>query len=228
MPFLFMLPVISAVATAVASLGPTVASFAATVLPALSPYLRMGLEVLQKVVQVADFVGLGLGLLKSGENLNMMGERALHAADSGITAEQFKNHAEYFDALRQQPLNPNKKFDPASTAIAGLAVLSSGLDERMGLNEGTIGKLWPLVAADGAYFTNQKVLQLVQGGQNVVDVVEYFLGELGGAESLHVEDAMVKMDQTIYPQESEDVLRRRIYQAQAQCEKTPGEFTASE
>ena len=223
----FILPAISAVATAVASLGPTVASFATTVLSALSPYLRMGFEVLQKVIQVADFIGLGVGLLKPGENLNMMGERALHAADAGITPEQFKTHEEYFDALRQHPLNPDKKFDPLSTAVAGLAVLSSGLDERFGLSEGTIGKLWPLVAADDAYFTGQKVLQLVQSGQSVADVVSYFLGELGGAESLHVEDALVKMDQTIHPQESDDVLRHRIYQAQTRCEN-PGEVADSE
>lgn len=210
---------LSAVASAVASLGPAVASFAGNVLPTLAPYLAKGLDIMQKVAEVAESVALVTGLLKPGERLSEMGERALHAAASGVTPEQFSSFDEYLMALRQQPLDPDRKYTSLATLTGGLAVVSAGLDDRLGLSEGAVGGLWPLVAADSDYFTAGKIIQLIRSGQDIGDVVMYFSGKLGGAESLKVEDVLVSLDQALYPDADEDTLRTRVYQTQESCQR---------
>lgn len=221
MVFPFIAAAISAVGSAIASIGPAVASFATTVLPRLLPYISKGLEVMQTIGQVAQVVSQVLGLLKPGEKIDEMGERAMQAAEQGITPDSFDNHDAYMNELRNFELDPSKKSDPMAKIIAGLAVVSHGLDEKLGVPEGTAGQLWPLVAADGQYFTAEKLLQLVQTGQNIADVVDYFTGKLGGAESLEVEEKLIKLDKEIHPEMDEHTLREQLFKHQEQVQAEP-------
>ncbi len=212
---------VSAIGATLASIGPAAASFATTVLPRLLPYIGKGLEVIQAIGQVAQLVAQVLGIFKPGEKIDEMGARAMQAAEQGITPDRFDTHDDYMNELRNFELDPSKKADPIAKIIAGLAVASHGLDEKLGAPEGTAGQLWPLVAADGGYFTAERLIQYVQTGQNLADIVDYFTGKLGGAESLEVEDKLVKLDQKTHPEIDENSLREALYKHQEQVQSQP-------
>lgn len=214
MVFPFIAAAFTAVTSALASIGPVMATFATNVLPTLAPYLAKGLEVMTNVARVAEVVAQILGVFRPGETATDMGERALQAAEKGITPQGFDNHDEYMNALRKFQLDPEKQHDPIATLISGLAVVSVGMDAKLDLPDGTSGNLWQLVAADGNYFTADKILNLVQTGQNLTDVVSYFTGKLGGAEALQTENQLLKLDKANHPDTNENSLRERMYSAQ--------------
>lgn len=222
MVFPFIAPVVAAVVSAVSAIGPAVAQFASMIVPTLTPYLAKGMDLLLKVTNVAELVAQFAGVLKPGEGIANMGERALQAADAGIHTDQFGSVDEYLDALRQRPLDPEKKHDPATSLLSGLAVVSSGLDERLKLDEGTAGSLWPLVAIRRDYFTPEKIQQVLQHGQDIRDMVDYFSGKLGGAESLKVEDQLVHLDHEMDPGADDNTLRQQICAVQESCEHPEG------
>lgn len=214
MVFPFIAVAFSAVTSALASIGPVMATFATKVLPTLAPYLAKGLEVITNVARVAEVVAQILGVIKPGETVADMGERALQAAEKDITPQGFDNHDEYMNALRKFQLDPEKQHDPIATLVSGLAVVSVGMDAKLDLPDGASGNLWQLVAADGNYFTADKILDLVQTGQNLTDVVSYFTGKLGGAEALQTENQLLKLDKTNHTDTNENTLRERMYTAQ--------------
>lgn len=204
----------TAVSTALATIGPAVASFATNVLPTLAPYLAKGLEAITNVVRVAEVISQVLGVLKPGETASGMGERALQAAEQGITPQGFDNHDDYLDALRKFQVDPGKQHDPFVTNVSGLALVSVAMDAKLNVADGTSGRLWQLVAADGDYFTADKIMKLVQTGQNIADVVDYYTGKMGGAESLQTENELLKLDKANHPSTDENTLRERMYTAQ--------------
>lgn len=214
MVFPFIAAAFTVISTALSSLGPVISTFATKVLPTLVPYISKGLEVMVAVGRVAEVVSQVLGVLKPGETTSDMGERALQAAAQNIVPDKFDDFESYMQSLRDFELDPAKRHDPMASLIAGLAVVSGGMDAKLDAPEGSAGSLWQLVAADGDYFTADKILQLVQAGQNLADVVDYYSGTLDGAESLQVEDRLVKLDKENEPDVDEDTLRQRIYAVQ--------------
>jgi len=214
MVFPFIAAAFTAISTALSSLGPVISTFATKVLPTLVPYISKGLEVMLAVGRVAEVVSQVLGVLKPGETTSDMGERALQAAEKGIMPDGFDDHDSYMQSLRDFELDPAKHHDPMAALVAGLAVVSVGMDAKLDAPDGTAGSLWQLVAADGDYFTADKILQLVQAGQDIADVVDYYTGKLGGAESLQVENQLVKLDMEQEASMDENTLRGRIYAGQ--------------
>jgi hypothetical protein len=205
---------LSAVVSALAAIGPALSSFSTSVLPALSPYLSKGLTSLQTAGRVAEGVFQAMGILQPGEKLAEIGLRALQGAREGILPNHFDSFASYMGKLRELQLDPEQKIDPVTQVLAGLALASRGLDERLTVPEGSSALLWPLVLAAPDYFSAEKIVAIVQMGQNLLDVIDYFRGRLPPAESLDVEDHLLELDKLQHPEQSEEDLRENLYAQQ--------------
>lgn len=205
----------SAVVAAVSTIGPAVAGFCANVLPKLGPLLAQGLEALKVVGQIANTVAQIMGIFKEGESAEDMGDRAMQAAEQGITPDQFDDHAEYVDKLRNFELDEEKsaKTSPVQKIVSGLAVASAGLDDKLNLPEGTAGGLWVLAGAKPDYFNADRLSQFLKTGQDIRSIIDYFEGKMGGAESLDVEDELVALDKSTAPEQDEKSIRAQIYGA---------------
>ena len=216
LPILAALPsLIGSVITAVASIGPAVAGFCANVLPNLALYINKGLEVMKTIAQVANAIATIMNIFKPNENVDEMGDRAMQAAEKGIVPEQFDSHQDYVDGLRSFELDPEKNKDkPMEKIVAGLAVVSGGLDEKLDLTEGTAGQLFNLAGANPGYFTADRLAQYLKSGINIADVLAYFADQLGGAESLEVEQGLVELDKAQSPEQDDTSIRARLYEAQ--------------
>ncbi len=215
MVFPFIAAAFSAVVSAVSTIGPAVAGFCANVLPKLGPLLAQGLEALKVVAQVANAVMQVIGIFKEGESVDGMGDRAMQAAEQGITPDQFDDHAEYVEKLRSFELDEAKsaKIDPMQKIVSGLAVASAGLDEKFNMSEGAAGGLWVLAGANPDYFNADRLTQFLKTGQDIRSIIDYFEGKIGGSESLEVEDALVELDKTTAPDQDEKSIRAQIYDA---------------
>jgi hypothetical protein len=205
----------TAIASAVTSIGPAVAGFCSNVLPKIAPLLEKGLEILRVVEGIANTVSQAIGIFKSNETAEIIGDRAIQAADMNITPDLFENHDEYMTALRDFELDPEKsaKLSNAQKIVSGLAVAGRGLDEKFGNPEGTTGNLWWLAAAKPEYFVADKLTQFLKTGQDIISIVDYFEGKLGGGESVEIEDTLVNLDKKMTPDAEEKSIRGRIYEA---------------
>ena len=215
MAFPIFAAAISAVAYVVSSIGPAVAEFCASVLPRLAPLLEKGMDILRMVEKIADTVSHAMGIFTGTDTTGDVGDRALQASDEGITPDQFENHADYMNALRHIDLDPDKsaKLTDAQKIVSGLAVAGRGLDDKFGSPEGTMGNLFWLAAANPEYFNADKLTQYLKTGQDIMSIVDYFDGKLGGGESLEVEDGLVQLDKNINPDADEKSIREQIYAA---------------
>lgn len=211
----FLSHIVSAVSTAVASIGPAVAGFCTNVLPTLAVYIEKGLGFMQMIAQVANTVATVMDILQPNETVDDIGDRALQAAAQDITPEQFDDHTDYVNALRSFSLIPDQNKDkPMEKIVAGLAVVSAGLDGKLGMTDGTAGQLFTLVGADSDYFSADRLTQYLKSGQDIAALVDYFAGKLGGAESLEVEDDLVNLEKTRSPEQDDASIRSRLYEAQ--------------
>lgn len=211
----FIISAFSAVVSAVSSIGPAVAGFCTNVLPKILPLLEKGLELLNTIGNIANTVSTVLGIFNGKDTVEDIGNRAIQAAAQDITPDKFEDHAEYMNALRDFDLNPGKSktITPIEKTVAGLAVAGRGLDEKFGTPEGTMANLWFLASTNPDYFDAEKLTQWVKTGQDIMSIVDYFEGKLGGGESLEVEDKLVALDQAESPAQEEKSIRAQIYAA---------------
>ena len=205
----------SAAVTAVSSIGPAVAGFCTQVLPKLAPLLTQGLEALKEVAKIANTVMQIVDIFKTGETVDDIGDRAMQAAEQGITPDKFSDYDQYVDELRSFELDEDKsaKASPMQKIVSGLAVASAALDEKLNAPEGTAGGLWVLAGTGPDYFNADRLTQFLKAGQDVRSIIDYFEGKMGGAESLDVEDELVALDKAAAPEEDEQSIRTQIYGA---------------
>lgn len=214
-------PIVSAVSTAVASIGPAVAGFCTNTLPTLAIYIEKGLDVMKIIAQTANTLATAMDILRPGETAADMGDRALQAAAQGIDPEGFESHADYMDALRGFALDPDLNKDkPMEKIVAGLAVVSAGLDDKLGAADGTVGQLFAMVGANADYFSTERLTRYLKSGQDIAAVVDYFAGKLGGAESLDVEEILVNLEKANTTDSNDASIRTRLYQAQDAVQAT--------
>jgi len=225
MVFPIIVAAFSAVVSVVSSIGPAVAGFCTNVLPKILPLLEKGLEILKVVENIANVISQVFGIFGKNESVEDMGDRAIQAAEQGITPDQFDDHESYLNTLRGIELVPERsgELTPTQKIVSGLAVAGRGLDEKFGTPEGTMANLWLLAGANPAYFTADRLSAFLTTGQDIMSVVDYFEGKLGAGESLDVEDKLVGLDKTLSPEQDEKSIRAEIYAASATVQKQAGE-----
>lgn len=134
--------VASGIGKAVSTLGPTLATWAGR--------LNTAITWISAVVQV---VGLMMKILKPGEKIEDIGERALQAEEMGITLDRCdKDFNAYMEKIRNLELDPEKaRLRPETDkALAGCLTVEKGLETlwpHMSTSE-----LWPIIARSPDFF----------------------------------------------------------------------------
>ena len=111
-----------------------------------------------------------------------MGDRALQAAEKGITMDKFEDFDDYIDALRKFELNPeaSEKYGAAEKLIAGLGVATVGIEDKFNAEPGSLSNLWLLPATNPEYFTAERLKSLLENGGSIGDISAYLDKHMNG------------------------------------------------
>lgn len=197
--------VCSAVVSAVSSIGPAVSAFCTSVLPKIVP----ALETIGSVIRgVANTVLQILGIFKPDEDVEDMGDRAIQAGEAGIKPDKFDTFEEYMDEIRNFKLDPEKsaQMSGVEKIAAGLAIGATGLEKKFDAPEGSMGPLWLLAASNPAYFTAERLVNLVKGGDDMGTVVRFFEGKLGPADAVDTRQTLMGLERELSPGKSDEVI----------------------
>lgn len=170
----------NAVCSTVSAVGRSVAAFAHEIKPVLGPVLTTIAQLVPHpaVKAIATFANALLHILaifRPDENVQDMGERALQAAEQGITLDGFESFDEYMAALRDFELDPElaDKYSPAEKLVAGLGVATAGIEDKFNVESGKLNDLWLLPLTNSEYFTPERIKSLLENGKLIGDVSAY-------------------------------------------------------
>lgn len=184
----------SAVCKTVSTIGSAVSSFANSIKPVLGPVLSTIANLVPHpaVKAVANFANAllhALAIFQPQETVQDMGDRALQAADQGITLEKFDKFDEYMDALRNFDINPelSEKYTPVEKFVAGLGIATVGIEDKFNAEPGSLNDVWLLPLTNSEYFTPERVTSLLENGKQIGDVSAYLEKKMNGEEASQFE-----------------------------------------
>ena len=180
----------SAVCSTVSTIGSAVSSFANSIKPVLGPVLSTIASLVPHpaVKAIANFANAllhALAIFQPQETVQDMGDRALQAADQGITLEKFDKFDEYMDALRNFDINPelSEKYTPVEKFVAGLGIATVGLEDKFNAERGSLSDVWLLPLTNSEYFTPERIKDLLENGKQIGDVSAYLEKRMSGDEA---------------------------------------------
>lgn len=180
----------SAVCDTVSTIGKSVAEFAHAIKPVLGPILTtiatvVPHPIVKFVATFANTVLQALSIFHPSENVEDMGDRALQAAEEGITMDKFDKFDDYMAALRNFDLNPesSQKYSPAEKLVAGLGIATAGVEDKFNAEPGSLNNLWLLPIANSEYFTPERIKGLLENGKLIGDVGAYLEKRMSGEEA---------------------------------------------
>lgn len=181
----------NAVCNTVSTIGSAVSSFANSIKPVLGPVLTTIAQlvphpVVKAVANFANTLLHALAIFRPDETVQDMGERALQAAEQGITLDKYDNKFdEYMAALRDFDLNPEsaEKYSPVEKFVAGLGIATVGIEDKFNAEHGSLNSIWLLPATNADYFTSDRIKSLLENGKLIGDVGAYLEKRLSGEEA---------------------------------------------
>jgi len=202
----------SAISSAVSSIGPALSSFANGVGTVIGGVIETLAPVAKTISRFANAFLQGLDVLKQNEVVEDIGDRALQAADEGITMDGFDDFDSYMDALRNFEPDPekSKNYSLGTKMVAGLGVGTKGVEEKLNAEPGSLDTMWLLPMANPEYFTPVRMQELVRAGRLGSDTFAYLEKRLTGGESRTFEK-MLEMDESGSVMDTEQ--RDELYQA---------------
>lgn len=182
----------AAISSAVATIGTAVSSFAATIAPTLGSILTTLKTYAEPLAKFANTFLQMLDILKPGEKIEDFGDRALQAADKGITLDKFDKFDEYMNALRKFELDPEQSAKNSSAAklVAGLGISTIGIEDKFNAQRGSFNGLWLLPLANPGYFTPEKMQGWLAAGKLGGDILAYLDKRLSDGESRSFEKSL--------------------------------------
>lgn len=164
---IFMFPIITAISEIV--------STAAALLPKIIEVV--GKNILE-FAQILSGIMKGLGLIKPDEEVTDLGDKALQAADDGITPEKYDTYEDYLKAIEDFDLDPEKSkdIDDGKKLEKGVEVITATLVERYGE---VMGDFLLLIGKNQPYFLERMPLitTVVRDSlANFGDIVRYIQG----------------------------------------------------
>lgn len=179
---------ISVVSNTLSSLG----SFAINIAPKIAGQLGTVGLVIQAIAAI-------VGLFRTDEKVEEMGDRAMQASESGIRPENFDSYNEYMDSIRDFDLDPEKSKSYSSEAkqLAGIGIACKGIEDKFQLQTGVMGAMTVLVASNPNYFNSERVSNWLQTGVDIANVVDYFDKKLSAGENVDIIKDMVKAENNI-------------------------------
>ncbi len=204
--------VVSSVSSSISSGLGTAASWCGEKFGAV---IDAGKNILGTVGGIAGNLLQGLGLWGEKETPEGMGDRALQAHEQRIFPDKFENFSEYMEDLRNFDLDPKKSLESTADQkiFKGLEVGGRALEDKFNAPTGSMSNVWVLAGANPEYFTSDRFHSLLNSGIDIASVVDYFEGNLGGAESLELEEQLVDTDQATYPGKDRQSSRQELYAA---------------
>ena len=177
----------STAASVASAIGSRVAEFASNIKPILGPILTtiaavIPHPVVKAVVTCANALLHALSIFHPNENVQDMGDRALQAAEKGITMDKFEDFDDYIDALRKFELDPeaSKKHGAAEKLIAGLGIATAGIEDKFNAAPGSLSNLWLLPITNPEYFTPERLKSLLENGGPIGDISAYLESRMNG------------------------------------------------
>ena len=192
--------VVGNICTTVASIGPALSTFStgigasiANVVSAIAPLAKTLGEFATVFLQL-------MGVIKPGEKIEEIGERALQAAEKGITLGNFDDFDTYMDKLRNLELDPDKAANrsPTEKLLAGIGVSTVGLEQKFKVAPDSFHGLWLLPMANPGYFTPERMQSLIMTGKFTGDVFKYLEKSLSAGDSKRFEDSLGASETGIY------------------------------
>lgn len=188
---------ISGAISAVSSVARSIGNFVTgPVAENLGHVLKIGMEIGSKAFPIIESVAMILGLFRSDENLEVVGDRALQAADQNIKPENYATHQEYMESLRNFSLDPKRSEETSVEAkkAAGLVVVTKGISDVQSIPMDSVAQLMVLAARNSAYFDSTKMVDILQSGAPLVkNVIDYFHDRLNPEKSERVEKDLIKI-----------------------------------
>ena len=180
----------SAVCNTVSAIGSAVSSFANSIKPVLGPLLSTIAHLVTHpaVKAIGNFANAllhALAIFQPQETVQDMGERALQAAEQGVTLEKFDKFDEYMDALRNFDLNPelSDKYTSVEKFVAGLGIATVGIEDKFNAERGSLNDVWLLPLTNSEYFTPERIKDLLENGKQIGDVNAYLEKRMSGEEA---------------------------------------------
>ncbi len=179
----------SAIGSVCSRIGGAVSSFASGVGSVIGGLISGLPAALGTLGKVASAIFQGLGIFKPDEKPPELGDRALQAAEQGITVEKFDNFADYMTELRKFPLDPekSKKYSESEKMVAGVGVGTMGTEEKFNMASGSLNSMWLLPMANEKYFTPDRMQTLISTGRLGGDVFAYLEKRLSAGETRTLE-----------------------------------------
>lgn len=179
----------SAISSAVSGIGSALSSFASSVAPVIGPILSRIPPIFGPVSIWANTIGQVLNLFKPDEKVEDVGDHAIQAGEQGVKPENFENFDQYMDELRKFPLDPEKSKQTSSVTklVAGMGVATLGMEDKFGLERGSMNEVWLLPLANSEYFTPERVKTLLEGGKTIGDVSAYLEKRMSGENATRFE-----------------------------------------
>ena len=177
----------------------------------IAPLLSKAPTIVNQVVAIAQVVMAVVNILRPDEKVETIGDRAIQAAEEGVTPDKFDRYDEYMAAIRGFELDPRKteNYTDQEKVLAGLSVCSHALDEKLQMPAGTSGQLWLLTASNPAYFDAPRLENLISS-ERPADTINYFTGQLGPAAELKVEDRLLNLEKGLSPEKSDDAIFKEL------------------
>ena len=139
----------SAISSGVSAIGSGLASFASDVGTVIGGVVNTLKPVGKALGGFASSFLQGLGVFKKTETVEDIGDRALQAAEDGITMDKIDGFESYMDALRDFEPNPekSKSYSSEMKLVAGLGVGTKGVEEKFDAEPGSLDSMWLLPMA---------------------------------------------------------------------------------
>lgn len=194
--------VVGAVSSAISVVGSFVASVGKIVIDGISA-----------ISAIIGKIGQALGIIPQNTNMEEFGDKALQASEAGIKPENFDNYQDYINEVKNFNIDPekSKKFSLEEKQLAATGITVKGIENKFDLKEGSLGDLLTLTALnDGKYFNADRITQMIKSGSDIEKVTQYFEGNLGFSDKKAVEKELVKVDQSLDPEKTEDEILAEI------------------
>lgn len=180
----------SSVCSTVSSIGSAVASFAHHIKPVLGPVLTTLAAVIphplaKTVANFANALLQSLAIFHPTETVQDMGDRALQAAEQGITIDKFDKFDEYMSTLRDFDINPelSKKHNTVEKFVAGLGLATVGIEDKFNAEPGSLNDIWLLPLTNSEYFTPDRIKSLLENGKMIGDASAYLAKSMSGEDA---------------------------------------------
>ncbi|MEC6830370.1 hypothetical protein VXS06_01155 [Photobacterium toruni] len=193
--------VCSAAVSVCSSIGRSIGNIASNIAPKLMMIVGPTSK-LNTLLAVADAVIQMYSILKPDEKIQDIGDKAIQASEEGISMDKFDDFDEYMASLRNFEIDPERseKIDELTKQLAGIAVVTQGLADKLNIDGATLGNVWTLPALNPQVFTPERIKAILDNTSNITNVVRYFEKDLTPQIARSTEKELVAAEKQLSPE----------------------------